>query len=115
MTDLETLLVLRPLSDEAAARVQAEAERLIQNEPSIVRQLVRRAEGSPGATSLVSDRLYEQAWLNEACWGEARLPAEWPIRALMLASIPSLKAAARVRSRRSFLSRLVGNADDRAG
>lgn len=110
MSDLATLLVLHPLSDAAAARVQAEAERLIQSEASAVSQyaldVVRSAEGSPGATSLPSDLLYEQARLNEVCWREARLPAEWPIRALMLASIPSLEAAARVRRRPSFLSRL---------
>lgn len=111
MADLQDLRVLCPLSDAAAAAVMAEADRLVECELSLVRQyvgdLVRRAGGSASACTSLSEGLYEQARLNEACWCEARIPAQWRIRALMLASIPTLDAAARVRDRPSLLLRLL--------
>lgn len=109
--NLKPLLSLSPLPEATAAQTTHEATRLIADDAAVLRETVTSlfdlASDPPCPASAISDRLYEQARLNEACWREVRLPASGVTRALMLAVVPALDGeAVRMRRRSPWLSRL---------
>lgn len=111
--NLKPLLSLNPLPEVAAAETKQKAMRFIADDAEVLREtfqsLFQLASDPRRPASAISERLYAQARLNEACWREVSLPAPDITRALMLAVVPALDGeAVRMRRPSHWYSRLFG-------
>lgn len=115
--DLSSFLAPLPIAASAEARIRARSEHLrVSGSDALRRHAESTASGYRAAVPrrrgdrLMADRLREDALLNRALWADARIPADEPQRAFMLASAPYLEHLAVDQGRPSLFARLANRA-----